>query len=158
MTRQDPRPARAALPALLAAALLCASPVRFAVASPNDAGVRLEVTGLRDATGQVGCLLFATADGFPGDHAKAHGEKRATIEAGRAVCVFTGVPAGTYAAIVWHDANANGKMDKNVVGMPQEGYSASNDVRPSFSAPGFKDSSFSVKAGTVTGMSIRIGY
>jgi uncharacterized protein (DUF2141 family) len=158
MTRQHPRAARAALPALLAAALLCASPVRFAVASPNDAGVRLEVTGLRDAKGQVGCLLFATADGFPGDHAKAHGEKRATIEAGRAVCVFTEVPAGTYAAIVWHDANANGKMDKNVVGIPQEGYSASNDVRPSFSAPGFKESSFSVKAGAVTGMSIRIGY
>ncbi|MFN7645723.1 MAG: DUF2141 domain-containing protein [Burkholderiales bacterium] len=146
------------LPALLAAALLCAVPVRFAAAAPNDSDVRLEVSGLRDAKGRVGCLLFATADGFPSDHAKAYAEKQAVVEAGRASCVFADVPTGTYAAIVWHDENVNGKLDKNFVGIPQEGYGASNDVRPAFSAPGFKESSFAVKAGTVTRMPIRMGY
>lgn len=146
------------LHALLAAALLCALPVRFAAAGPDDKGVRLEVSALRDAKGQVGCLLFASADGFPSDHAKAFGEKRVVIQGSRATCVFAEVPPGTYAAIVWHDENLNGKMDKNFVGMPQEGYGASNDVRPSFSAPGFKESSFAVKAGAVTAMPIRMGY
>lgn len=146
------------LHALLAVALLSALPVRFPAAAPNDSDVRLEVSGLRDAKGRVGCLLFATGDGFPGDHAKAHAERQAVIEAGRATCVFADVPTGTYAAIVWHDENVNGKMDKNFMGIPQEGYSASNDVRPAFSAPGFKESSFAVKAGTVTRMSIRMGY
>jgi uncharacterized protein (DUF2141 family) len=155
MTRHQPR---FPLPALLAAALLCAAPVRFAAAAPNDSDVRLEVSGLRDAKGRVGCLLFATADGFPSDHAKAYAEKQAVVEAGRATCVFADVPTGTYAAIVWHDENVNGKLDKNFVGIPQEGYGASNDVRPAFSAPGFKESSFAVKAGTVTRMPIRMGY
>jgi hypothetical protein len=51
-----------------------------------------------------------------------------------------------------------GSPDKNFVGLPQEGYGASNDVRPAFAAPGFEESSFAVKAGTVTRMSIRMGY
>ena len=129
-----------------------------AFAEPADASVRIEVAGLRGARGDVGCLLFGTADGYPEVHAKAYRELHAPIEKAGAVCVFKNVAPGTYAAIVFHDENLNGKLDKNFVGMPQEGYGASNNVRPRFSAPGFVDASFVVAAGAVTPMNIQVGY
>ena len=44
---------------------------------------------------------------------------------------------------VIHDANMNGKLDTNLLGIPTEGYGFSNDARgllgaPSFSAAGFQ--------------------
>ena len=57
-------------------------------------------------------------------------------------CDFEGIPAGTYALVVLHDENMNGKVDTNWIGIPKEGYGFSNDAKASFSAPSFKDASF----------------
>jgi uncharacterized protein (DUF2141 family) len=46
---------------------------------------------------------------------------------GRAVCEFPGVTPGTYAISVFHDENSNGKLDTNLLGIPREGVSASNN-------------------------------
>ena len=46
-----------------------------------------------------------------------------------AICQFNDIPPGTYAIAVFHDENANGKLDKNFLGIPCEGYGASNNVR-----------------------------
>jgi uncharacterized protein (DUF2141 family) len=138
--------------------LFCAMALHSAFAEPTDASVRIEVSGLRGARGDVGCLLFGTADGYPEIHVKAYRELHAPIERAGAVCAFSKVAPGTYAAIVFHDENLNGKLDKNFVGMPQEGYGASNNVRPRFSAPGFLEASFVVAAGAVTPVNIQVGY
>ena len=39
--------------------------------------------------------------------------------------MFEGVTPGRYAVAVLHDANANGRLDTNVLGMPQERWSIS---------------------------------
>jgi uncharacterized protein (DUF2141 family) len=142
---------------LLAAALLCGSALNPAVAS-IDATVRLDISGVRNDKGDVGCLLFSAAEGYPEDHTKALREKHTAIAGDRAVCEFDRLAPGTYAAMVWHDENRNGKMDRNFMGIPQEGYGASNNVRPRFSAPGFKEASFVVSAGAVTRLNIQMGY
>ncbi len=49
------------------------------------------------------------------------------------------VPPGVYAVAVHHDANSNGKLDANFLGIPREGYGVSNDVRPRFRAPRFSE-------------------
>ena len=49
------------------------------------------------------------------------------------------VPAGVYAVAVHHDANSNGKLDTNFLGIPKEGYGVSNDVRAVFRAPRFAE-------------------
>jgi uncharacterized protein (DUF2141 family) len=38
------------------------------------------------------------------------------------------LPAGDYAFAVYHDANGNGKLDRNGVGMPTEDYAFSNNA------------------------------
>jgi uncharacterized protein (DUF2141 family) len=49
-------------------------------------------------------------------------------------------------------------MDKNFLGVPQEGYVASNNVRPLMSAPKFKEASFVVPAASVTAIKLQIRY
>ena len=43
--------------------------------------------------------------------------------------VFEGIPRGIYAVSVFHDENMNGKLDKNHLGAPKEGYGTSNNTQ-----------------------------
>jgi uncharacterized protein (DUF2141 family) len=138
-------------------AMLALSPL-WSSAAPTDANVRVEIAGLRNTKGDVGCLLFSSADGYPETHAKAYKEVHAAIDGDHAVCEFKEVMAGPYAVILWHDENKNGHLDKNFMGIPQEGYIASNNVRPLMSAPKFKDASFAVPAASVTAIKLQIRY
>jgi uncharacterized protein (DUF2141 family) len=55
---------------------------------------------------------------------------------------------GRYAVAAFHDLNGNGKIDKNLLGVPTEPYAFSNNVRPSFRAPNWNESSFKWKPGS----------
>ena len=54
---------------------------------------------------------------------------------------FTNLPPDEYAVCIYHDENGNKMCDKNIVGIPTEAYAFSNNVRPRFSIPDFKDCS-----------------
>jgi uncharacterized protein (DUF2141 family) len=82
----------------------------------------------------------------------------APIDKDGAACQFKDVAPGRYAAIVFHDENLSGKLDTNFVSIPQEGYVASDNVRPRFSAPGFREASIVVPAGAPTTLSVQMGY
>lgn len=72
-------------------------------------------------------------------------------------CDFHDIPSGTYALVVLHDENMNGKVDTNWIGVPKEGYRFSKDAKASFSAPSFKDAGF-VYDGKTLVMTIRLHY
>jgi uncharacterized protein (DUF2141 family) len=73
-----------------------------------------------------------------------------------AQAVFTGVPDGTYALFVIHDANNNGKMDKNFLGIPKEGYGASKNKLPFAAAPKFEANKFTINGNTTLTIAIRL--
>jgi uncharacterized protein (DUF2141 family) len=52
------------------------------------------------------------------------------------------LPRGVYAVSVFHDENMNGRLDKNVLGIPKEGYGASNNPRKSMGPPKFAEAKF----------------
>lgn len=62
--------------------------------------------------------------------------------AGTTLVRVEGVPAGRYAAMAWHDVNANNDVDRNMLGMPRELIGFSNDVRVKMSAPRFAAAAF----------------
>ncbi|MBO0716887.1 MAG: DUF2141 domain-containing protein, partial [Rhizobiales bacterium] len=77
------------------AALVLASPLTAGLSQPGGK-LSITVTGVRNGDGVVRCALFNSPAAFP----KIGQEWRgviAAIRAGAANCVFTGVPAGTYA-------------------------------------------------------------
>ncbi len=55
--------------------------------------------------------------------------------------LFEGLQPGTYAVRLMHDENDNGKLDRNLVGMPTEGYGFSNNPRVMRAAT-FEEASF----------------
>jgi uncharacterized protein (DUF2141 family) len=115
------------------------------VGAPNS--IKVVVTGLHSNDGEVYCSLFSSADGFPGDSAKAAKTTKSKIGNGNAACTFPGVAPGDYAVSVFQDENGNGKLDRNFIGMPKEGVGASNDAAGKFGPPKFDDARFSYKGG-----------
>lgn len=71
----------------------------------------------------------------------------APAQAGTTLVRVSGVPVGRWAAMAWHDANGNGQVDRNMIGMPRELIGFSNDVRVKMSAPKFADAAFARSAG-----------
>jgi uncharacterized protein (DUF2141 family) len=119
--------------------------------------ISAHVTGLRDDTGQVGCLLFASANGFARDPKRAVARRLVPISGKAALCVFEPVRPGTYAVIAMHDENSNGKLDMNVLGMPTEGFGTTGAGRGRFGPPKFEDAAFQYPGGAMT-VSITIRY
>ena len=53
-----------------------------------------------------------------------------------------------YAIAVYHEVNGNGKLDKNFLGIPTEGYGFSNNARGTFGPPNFNDTAVSLDTET----------
>ena len=98
------------------------------------ADLTVEVAGLKDADGKVLVAVYDSADTFLKQPMRT---AAATAQAGTVRLVVSGLPAGDYALSVFKDSNDNGKLDKNVVGMPVEPYGFSNDAAGSYGPPAF---------------------
>jgi uncharacterized protein (DUF2141 family) len=107
--------------------------------------LRLTVTGLRSPTGMVRCGLFDNARDFP--RGREIADSVVPIAAGRAVCIFRGLPPGSYAIAFIHDENGNGRMDFNLIGIPVEGFGFSNDASAVLGPPRFTEAAFSYDGG-----------
>lgn len=57
--------------------------------------------------------------------------------------VIDDLPKGDYAISMYHDENSDGILNRNFFGIPKEPYGFSNNVKPKFSAPDYKDCKFS---------------
>ena len=70
---------------------------------------------------------------------------------------FKDVPFGTYAVAIFHDTNSNGKLDKNLFGIPKESYAFSNNVYGALGLPpNFNEASFKVDGNKI--IKIKIEY
>ena len=151
----------------LAVSMFVLSPrLTFAAPAPAAAPLKpgsIEVTlRPRSNKGRIGCLLFASAKGFPSDKKRAKQALRVKVlrhkGAWRARCVFNGVKPGVYAVAVLHDENNNDKMDKSFFGSPKEGYGVSNDAKPgTFSGPKYRAATFRYD-GKPKRMAIKLRY
>ena len=139
-------------------AVCSAPPIASAEQAPQTAIIRVAVKDLRNNTGQVGCSLFRSADGFPDDMHKALQRLLLPIKNEAVICEFKGVPPGIYAIASMHDENGNRKLDRPTFGAPTEGWGTSRDAKPGFMrGPRFDDAALRFGAGTST-LSISIHY
>jgi uncharacterized protein (DUF2141 family) len=131
---------------------LCAS-----AAWAAGGGITAHVTALRSARGQVGCMLYASEQGFPKEPEKALRRMWCPISGSEARCAFDPVPAGTYAIACFHDENGNGKIDLGLFGIPKEGTAASNDAKGTMGPPSFADAKFAF-SGQPAELAMRMSY
>jgi uncharacterized protein (DUF2141 family) len=118
--------------------------------------LKLHITGFRNDNGTAGALVFASSGGWPDDVAKAIVHGGVPIRDHQAEIKFE-VPAGRYAAAVIHDENSNMKLDRNVFGIPKEGFGFSDNPQVVFSAPAFRKAAAPVTC-PATRLDIRLIY
>jgi uncharacterized protein (DUF2141 family) len=152
MNRRTIKITQVALSSAILAFLLWA-PFPSLTAQTKDTGtLTVRVTGARNTKGKIGVTLFQDAQGFPDDTSKAVRQQSVEIDSNTrsAQVTFKDVPQGTFAVSVLHDENGNGKMDKNFVGIPKEGYGASNNPKKKKRAPTFDEAKFSLNTSEQT--------
>lgn len=129
-----------AIIALMLASIATAQTPTSTATPPNS--LDIEVIGLRNDSGEVGCSVFNSANGFPRDDSKVLVHVWAPIHNRKATCEFTALEPGQYAAVVFHDENGDRKFNMNAFGMPMEGYGFSNDAAALFAPPTFQSAAF----------------
>jgi uncharacterized protein (DUF2141 family) len=122
----------------------CASVMRADLPTTQPlARLTIEVTDVRRHEGQLIFGVFTSADGFPTRSEKSVNWQTKPADAD--TVVFTcELPPGQYGASVLHDENSNTRMDKNLIGIPKEGYGVTNNPKPARRAATFKESLFTL--------------
>ncbi len=124
---------------LLVISLLSAAP-----ASTEVGGIiKVQVTNVNNKKGEVMLALFSSQKGFPYETSYAIQKQKGNAVNGVIELSFTDIPPGIYAVALFHDTNNDGKLNTNFIGIPKEGYGVSNNTYNTFSAPDYKESSFS---------------
>jgi uncharacterized protein (DUF2141 family) len=108
--------------------------------------VVVKVTGFRNGKGRARVGIFDRGDGFPEKEAAAVRATAVAIKDGGIEVRFDGLPYGEYAVSMYHDQNGDGQLNKNVFGVPKEGYGVSNNVVHSLRAADFSEARFRLDA------------
>lgn len=127
--------------------LLMLTSVSSTARSDHDAGppdtttVIVHVRGAESTDGRAIVALFADEEGFPREIRTAAYTAAAPLRTDSASVEISEVPAGDYAVFAVHDADGDGRLNTNWVGMPTEGIALSNW---SGGRPGFEESTIEV--------------
>jgi uncharacterized protein (DUF2141 family) len=124
--------------------------------SQSTSTVLLEVSSLKNTRGTLNCRLFTKASDFPDGEGIL--TVRTPIAGANTTCTFPNVEPGTYAVAVVHDENSNGRLDKNFVGVPSEGYGVSNNKTYALSAPKWEESVFTITASERKTLQVKLRY
>jgi uncharacterized protein (DUF2141 family) len=106
-------------------------------------GVMFEISGLRADTGHLCVAVFAGAAGFPNTD-RAEQTQRLEVEGDRMqveVHLREGEPQ---AVAVFQDIDGNGRLSKNLLGIPVEPYGFSRNARGALGPPRFDSASIVV--------------
>jgi len=115
----------------------------LALVSPltaQSAQLTITVEGIRNAKGDIRISVYTSPAEWPDHPARDH-DQALPARTGSVVFTFDLQP-GVYAVNGFHDEIGDGKFKTSLIGLPEEGYLFSNNVRPVLSAPSFKSASF----------------
>ena len=102
---------------------------------------------VQDVVKSTGTLMIklVNSEAAYGDKAEPVSAQMIDVTKAGAVQVrFDDLAPGTYAVMIMHDENNNGKLDSNIIGIPKEGYGFSNNPNV-MRQPTFDEVKFEVK-------------
>ncbi len=134
--------------------LLCLQSAKGIDSSSN---LTVNIAGLKSQKGKICFSLFDSNKGFPGDKKKALEAKCVKIKDTSVPFNLGSVKAGSYAVAMFHDVNDDGTLNRNVLGIPTEGFGFSGNPRVITGPPKFNESAVIV-AGRNTNIDIQFQY
>ncbi len=122
----------------------------YCVQAQEPSTILLEISGLQEAEGNLYIAVYDSEDTWLGENTVA----RQTLSIpdtrnGELVKTEILLPQGEYALSIYHDTNNNGELDTNFIGIPREPVALSNNARPRFGPPKYKNAVFSLGAEAV---------
>jgi uncharacterized protein (DUF2141 family) len=107
-----------------------------------------------DSLGKVMVAVCPTKEAYETE--KGCLTKALNVNGAKARAVFLTLPPGPHAIKVFHDVNANGRLDTNKLGIPNEPYGFGNDARGTFGPPSFEESAVTIgQAPVVTAVKLK---
>jgi len=101
----------------------------------------IHVQNIKSLKGEIIIGVFNTDKDFLKDGVAIKNYTIAIDEATETI-VINDLPKGEYAVSLYHDENSDNECNRNFLGIPKEAYGFSNNVKPKFSAPSYKDCKF----------------
>jgi uncharacterized protein (DUF2141 family) len=111
---------------------------------PEFIDLIVNIENIENNEGNIRVQLFdeSVKEAFPLESEKAIRLEITDIANNKAQVIFKNIPYGIYVVSAHHDKNLNAKMDKNILGLPTEGWGVSNNIKPIMRIPNFDECSF----------------
>jgi uncharacterized protein (DUF2141 family) len=141
------------------------SPCSLSIANtgPDSEPLRVRIENLKSGQGGVNLTIFDKnhQKDFPIKPETAVFQKYQPLNGQNELdFLVTHLPDGEYSAFAYHDENGDHKINTNMIGIPKEGYGASQGAKNKFGPPSFNDAKFILSAKKPNGkpIPIRIEY
>ncbi len=125
-------------------ALACFAIGLFACSNAQAADLDVTITDVRVQQGSLRIAVVDSKAGWNDTEKPVEGVARKP-QGQEEKFRFSDLPPGSYAVMVMHDENDNGKLDSNFMGMPTEGYGFSNNPQV-MRKPTFEEARFELAA------------
>jgi uncharacterized protein (DUF2141 family) len=127
-------------------------PSAFAV---SNSSLSVTINGLKNQRGQVCLSLFSGGRGFPTSSDRAVAARCVKLENAPVTVKFENLKSGNYAIAAYHDANNDGVLNRNLLGIPTEQFGFSQNPKILTGPPKFGDCAVLV-AGPQTNIQIQL--
>ncbi len=142
---------------LLYALLLSGAGMQTVLAADGSNNLRVVATSVKSDQGKIHVWVYDKKDDWLSDRYRT--QRSVTVAGNRTgdrVTIELLLPAGEYALSVFQDVNDDGKLERNFIGMPKEPAGLSNNLRPKFGPPKYKDAAFTIREDAVTEQKIAL--
>lgn len=133
--------------------LVFSSPFLFTQKKHN---VNVLVGDIRDLKGNIIIQFHKDSTSFLNDSVAPLMTYTENFSSSLIIKSYPDIPEGIYAVSVFHDENNNKILDRDIFGVPKEGYGVSGKKIKKFKFAKFENSKFTVN--TTTALSIRLKY
>ena len=127
------------------------------VHSSTNSVMKVQIEGLQEAKGQICYSLFDRSKGFPDSSDDTLQAKCVSIQERSPRLTIENLHLGTYAVAFFHDVNEDGELNRNFLGIPQEGFGFSRNPEIQTSPPSFGESAVFV-TGAETNLQVQMRY
>lgn len=125
-----------------------------AIFTTDNPKLTLNVSEFKSLKGELIIGIFNNEESFLKDDA-AYKNYTITVDEASKTITIDNLPKGEYALSLYHDENSDNKCNLSFIGIPKEAYGFSNNIKPKFSAPSYKDCKFTLISDTEMNITLR---
>jgi uncharacterized protein (DUF2141 family) len=107
----------------------------------QNVNLTVSISGLKSNMGVLQVGLYNSGETFLKSAYKGISSE---IKGNGATVTFVDIPKGEYSISAFQDENSNGKLDKNMMGIPSEDFACSNNAKGFMGPPKYADAKFKV--------------